>query len=670
MNIKGERMKVGYRDLLSVVAGITVLTTGVAASTTETVLSAAAIRPEAIHAAASHSNPYKEGEVLIRYKEGISSEEVRHTLLSASLSDDDVQIETFRHLANLTEGRMVHLKSKTLTTEALIQKLQSDPNIAYVEPNYLYHPDRVTVPNDPRFGSLWGLNNTAQEVNGETGKRDADIDAPEAWKITTGSSDVVIAVIDTGVDYLHEDLKANIWVNPREIPGNGKDDDGNGYVDDIHGIDAIHNSGDPMDLTADDGGHGTHVAGTIAAVGNNGKGIAGVSWHTKVMVCKFLGSGGGSTADAIKCLDYVIDQKKRGVNIVATNNSWGGGKASTALKDAIKASNDAGIVFVAAAGNGGSDKIGDDTDDTPHYPSSYDLPGILSVAATDQDDTLASFSNYGSVSVDLAAPGTNILSTTPRMYSPKQGDLFFDNFEHGMGKWATGGTNSLWAVSSDQESFENPKFPVPSPTHFLSDSPGVYYKPDTNSWAMVNHDIDLSGIQGNVYLGFGSAEYIEGDDCDHAKVEISSDGGATWHSVFDFTGYAYYWINPFNFKIPKAFKTAHFRFRFHMTSDSSVEHDGWLIDNVGIGTTVRATYTYMNGTSMAAPHVTGTMALLASKYPKKSALALKRIILDSVDRKENLRGKTVTGGRLNLNRALNLEKQAVPLTPVYYLLGN
>jgi len=280
---------------------------------------------------------------------------------------------------------------------------------------------------------------------------------------------------------------------------------------------------------------------------------------------KMVGVGGGSTSDAIKCLDYVVDQKNKGVNIVATNNSWGGGGSSDAMKDAIQASNDAGIVFVAAAGNDGSDN-----DSTPSYPASYDLPGIIAVAATDQDDNLADFST-------------------------------------------------------------NNSFPVPSPTHFLSDSPGADYQPNTDSWIMVNHDIDLSSVSEDVYLGFGSAEYIEGDDYDHAKVEISSDGGTSWTELFDFSGYAYYWQNPYDYKIPDDFKTAHFRFRFHLTSNASTEHDGWLIDNVGIGTRLTPTYKYLQGTSMATPQVTGAVSLLASKCRNDSGLELQQIILNNVD---------------------------------------
>jgi hypothetical protein len=257
-----------------------------------------------------------------------------------------------------------------------------------------------TTPNDPLFSSLWGMNNTGQSG----GTADVDIDAPEAWNLCTGSSTVVVADIDTGVDYTHPDLAANMWVNPGETAGDGIDNDANGYVDDIYGIDACNVDSNPMD----DHGHGTHTAGTIGAVGNNGIGVAGVNWNVKIMALKFLNAEGkGSTSDAVICLQYLTMMKTTyGVNVVVSSNSWGGSDGSQALYDAIKASNDAGVMFVAAAGNDGMN-----TDTTPSYPASYNLPGIISVAAIDANAHCASFSNYGLTSVDVAAPGVDVLST-------------------------------------------------------------------------------------------------------------------------------------------------------------------------------------------------------------------------------------------------------------------
>jgi len=585
---------------------------------------------------------YKEGQVLVKYKENIKLSQATASI--AAMNTMHVA-KTFGTLSRMKKRAYVLVESQTLSTEELMEILQKDPNVAHVEPNYLYHPK--TTPNDPKMGELWGLNNTGQEILGSKGQDNADINGPESWDITQGSDDVVIAVIDTGVDYKHEDLADNMWVNSREIPDNGIDDDNNSYVDDIYGINAIDGSGDPMDVVAEDGGHGTHVAGTIAAVGNNNKGITGVSWNAKIMALKFLGEGGGTTADAITCLEYMIDQKNLGVNVIASNNSWGGGEESSDLKDAIQASNDAGILFIAAAGNDANDN-----DASASYPSSYDLDGIIAVAATDSNDTLASFSNYGATTVDLAAPGVSILSSTPRAHIPTSSDIFFDDMENGMDNWTTGGTNNSWAISEDQEIFENSSFPVPSPTHFLSDNPGNYYASDTDSWVMLKNDLDLSAYADQpLYLGLGVAAYIE-DYYDHATIELSADGGSTWETLFDYTGYARYWQSPYTYEIPDKFKTANFRLRFHLTSDGSVEYDGWLIDNVGIGTSLSSTYGYKSGTSMATPHVSGAVAVIGSVFTNDTIAERKQRLMDSVDQLSSLDGKMVTGGRLNLLSAL------------------
>ena len=262
----------------------------------------------------------------------------------------------------------------------------------------------ATTPNDPRFtsGDLWGLHNTGQAG----GTADADIDAPEAWDISTGSSAVVVAVIDTGTQIDHPDLKDNIWTNPGETPGDGIDNDGNGFIDDVNGWDFVNNDASVYDGPDDD--HGTHCAGTIAGRGNNGTGVVGVSWNAKIMPLKFLGPGGGLTSDGIAAVNYATMMKLRGVNIPITNNSWGGGGASAALKTAIEEGGSAGILFVAAAGNSGSNN-----DSKPAFPASYDSACIVAVAATDRRDTLAGFSNFGLTSVDLGAPGVSIVSTVP-----------------------------------------------------------------------------------------------------------------------------------------------------------------------------------------------------------------------------------------------------------------
>ncbi len=281
-----------------------------------------------------------------------------------------------------------------LTVEQAVQRYKNSPKIEYIEPNYIRQVEEI--PNDPQFSGLWGLLNT-----GQTGGRpDADIDAEMAWDVFTGSENVVVGIIDTGADFNHPDLAANIYTNPGETPGNGIDDDGNGYIDDVRGWDFANNDNSPMD----DNGHGTHTAGTVGAVGDNGIGVVGVNWRVRIMPLKAFNAGGGATdVDLIEAIQY---STMMGVRL--TSNSWGGGPFSAAMFQAISAANAAGILFVAAAGNSGSDN-----DAFPHYPSGYDLPNVVSVAATDHNDALAGFSSYGATTVDLGAPGVDILSTLP-----------------------------------------------------------------------------------------------------------------------------------------------------------------------------------------------------------------------------------------------------------------
>ncbi len=277
--------------------------------------------------------------------------------------------------------------------QTVAASLKSDSRVEYAEPDYTV--SALNTPNDPSFGQLWGLNNTGQSG----GTPDADIDAPEAWNITTGSpTGIVVGVIDTGIDYNHPDLAANIWTNPGEIPGNGIDDDGNGYIDDVHGYDFANNDGDPMD----DNNHGTHCAGTIAGVGNNGVGVTGVNWKAKVAALKFLKANGtGNISDAVRALIYATT-----MGFKVTSNSWGGGGFSLTMSNAITAAKNAGFLFVAAAGNSATN-----IDGSPFYPASYSHPNVIAVAATNRNDALATFSNYGAVSVDLSAPGVDIYST-------------------------------------------------------------------------------------------------------------------------------------------------------------------------------------------------------------------------------------------------------------------
>ena len=286
-------------------------------------------------------------------------------------------------------------------TDSVVKTLSQNPMVDIVEPNFIYRINKV--PNDPMFGQLWGMQNTGQkDSEAKVGVAGVDIGATQAWDIETGSKDVIVAVVDTGINYNHPDLKDNVWTNTAELNGKaGVDDDNNGIIDDIYGASFV-DAAKPTGNNLDDHGHGSHCSGTIGARGDDGKGIVGVNWNVRIMGVKFLGAdGSGSLEGALAAIDYAT---KMGAKVIS--NSWGGGGYSETLKQAIQRSNDAGAIFVAAAGNESNNN-----DTNPTYPASYDVPNVLSVAAIDNRGQIASFSNYGAKTVHVAAPGVNIYSS-------------------------------------------------------------------------------------------------------------------------------------------------------------------------------------------------------------------------------------------------------------------
>jgi subtilisin family serine protease len=320
--------------------------------------------------------------VLVTLKEGEDP-----GALLAALGGTDIQMERVTPDAPLFR---LHLGAATLEAvpSALDALDEKGSMVQMAEPDFVRQS--LLAPNDPKYvdGTLWGLNQIS----------DADIDAPEGWDIRSSAGNVIVAVVDTGLRYTHQDLAANMWRNPNEIAGNGVDDDGNGLVDDVYGCNAYGRNGNPMD----DNGHGSHCSGTIGGVGNNGVGVTGVAWGVKLMACKFLSStGSGTDSDAITCIDYA---RLKGAKVLSC--SWGGGGYGASMSAAIDRARAAGMILVAAAGN---DALNNDT--TPSYPASYPQDNIVSVAATTRTDGLASFSNYGSTSVDIAAPGDGIYSS-------------------------------------------------------------------------------------------------------------------------------------------------------------------------------------------------------------------------------------------------------------------
>ncbi|HEY6247874.1 MAG TPA: S8 family serine peptidase [Pyrinomonadaceae bacterium] len=332
-------------------------------------------------------------EVMVKFKPGVSEEAIER--ITQGLHDQvEDEIEAVPGLDAIDD--LDDVDAETVASE--YRKL---PEVEYAEAVFEieaddFAPSPVT-PSDPQFSAQWALLNDGSRG----GTKGADISATYAWTVTTGSDKVVVAVLDSGVDYTHTDLASNIWIRPNNVPA--YEDRELGTIQDFHGFNAVDDSADPMD----DNGHGTHCAGIIGAEGGNDIGIAGVNWKVQIMPLKFMNkSGYGTTKAAIEAINYVIDRKKAGVNVRVISASWGSTQKSRALEDVIRKAGDAGILFVAASGNASTNN-----DRSPHYPSSYNLPNVISVAALDRNDQLATFSNYGVKSVAIAAPGVDILST-------------------------------------------------------------------------------------------------------------------------------------------------------------------------------------------------------------------------------------------------------------------
>ena len=349
--------------------------------------------------------PSVPGEFVVKLKSEPSNksmnvfEEIALQLQKKSGKKSLIQVRHFK-----TSNQWAVIVAKDIKSAQTL--LASDDRVAYAEPNYLYHAldvqtSTATTPtNDDKMGQLWGMQNTGQaDAAGQVGKTGSDINVVPVWNEgITGSKNIKVAIIDTGVDFTHPDLQANILKNTAEIAGDGIDNDGNGFIDDVYGWNFADNKANGMD----DHNHGTHCAGTIGAVGNNAVGVVGVNWNVSILPVKFLNSQGSGTLEAaVQAIQYAT---KAGVNIMS--NSWGGGPYTQSLFDVIKLASDKGIIFIAAAGNDGNDN-----DSNPSYPASYQLENVISVAATDNRDQLASFSNYGRTKVHVAAPGVKILST-------------------------------------------------------------------------------------------------------------------------------------------------------------------------------------------------------------------------------------------------------------------
>jgi subtilisin family serine protease len=349
-------------------------------------------------------NDFVPNQLLVKFKNGVSSagREKALTRIKANVAEK-ILTKTMQRF-NDADG--IYLVNTPLAVLDARTKIKGE-EVEFAEPNFIYQHDAAS--NDPYYtnSSLWGVLGDALSPVNQFGSQ-----ANEAWAANhTGSAAVHIGVIDEGAMFSHVDLVGQIWTNPFDAV-DGVDNDKNGYIDDVHGWDFDGNNNSTYDGSGDD--HGTHVSGTIGARGGNGIGVAGVSWRVTMITVKFLGKRGGTTANAIKAVDYITDLKTRhSLVLPATNNSWGGGGYSLALQQAIERANAKNILFIAAAGNGGRDGVGDNNDATPHYPGSYPNANIICVASITSTGARSSFSNYGANTVDIGAPGSSIISTVP-----------------------------------------------------------------------------------------------------------------------------------------------------------------------------------------------------------------------------------------------------------------
>jgi len=552
-------------------------------------------------AAADRPADYIEGEAIVTFKESTDIQATKKNLVARAMTMP-------KHFAWLSQHRRrptALVRGKGFTTAALIAELKRDPSVETVEPNYRRWVTDFQ-PNDPYFSRLWALCNSGQSVNGTTGTPGADIRFPAAQSLSRPTdSNVVVAVIDTGMDCDHPDLAANVWFNPGEIPGNGVDDDGNGYVDDLYGYDFLDARADPVDS----GSHGTHVAGTIAAVGNNNVGIIGAEYRAKIMALRVSNDGVTlDTASVIEALQYVALMKNRGVNIVAVNASFGGSSSSTVERAAIQAVGDVGVVFCAAAGNNGTNN-----DSTPVYPASYRLPNMIVVAATDQNDALASFSNYGATSVDLAAPGVNIFSTIP--VTTTASVIRSATTYAAYGLTHAGTTTGLTAAIYDCGLGYPTNFPAAVSNNIALIKRGTLYFTEKVRNAMAAGAI-AAIIDNNTNGNFlGTLQYPTNWI---PAVSISLEDGTALRAALPTTGTV---VNAFN-------------------------PDG--------------IYQYKNGTSMATPHVAAAVAFATVNFPGENATQRVQRLLAAVDLQTNLIGKVITGGRLNLLRVVDANANGLP----------
>jgi subtilisin family serine protease len=553
---------------------------------------------------------YVEGEVLVTFKPNVDTRGAEAALARRSLA----VAQRFDRISRRQGKVSTLVREKNRGTAKLLAELKADPSVETAEPNYLRHVSGVVI-GEPDFGKLWGLHNTGQTVNGVTGTAGADVRFEEAWALARQNGpEVVVAVADTGLDATHPDLAGNLWTNPGEIPGNGIDDDGNGRIDDVHGFDFTGNTG----VMSDSGEHGTHVAGTIAASGGNGIGITGMQFHAKLLPLKVSSDGDSiTTSAALASFDYAVDLKERGVNIVAINASYGGGSSSTTERTAIEALRDAGIVLCAAAGNEAANN-----DRTASYPANYPVSNIISVAALTPTNQLATYSNYGATTVDLAAPGSEIYSTMPLSFvsqtNLKIGSTTYSGagIEYAGMTGASGITGSLYNCGIGNTG----QFPA--------------------------------GVAGNIALiQRGTLTFAQ-------KVTNAMAAGAVAAVIYDNTSSPITTIPPWTLAGANNWIPA---IRISQANGQTI-----TASTLPVAATftryinTAAAYQYLDGTSMATPHVTGAVAFASMNFPGESLTQRISRILTHTTAVSSLAGKVATGGRLDLLKMIDTDNDSLP----------
>jgi|GEM_PF-3646855 len=587
--------------------------------------------------------PYVDGEVIVKFKKD---------KLDVTSLFGKVQAFVFKTRFSLKKtdeitGPNIQIFTSEKSTQDLVVKLKQDKDVEYVEPNFKRFPSAIAT-NDPARANLWGLDNTGQTVNSVAGTNDADIDAPAAWAVSEGSNQIIVAIIDSGVAYAHPDLIANMWDGTNCV-----NEKGEALGSCNHGYDYLDDDRSPLPTSSS---HGTHIAGTIAAAKNNSTGIIGVAPNAKIMAIKYA----NDVVSEVKAIDFAI---QNGAKII--NASFGSYTFSQAEYDAINRFRTAGGIYVASAGNGGSDGVSDNNELAHNYPSDYDLDNIISVAATDQNDVLASFSNYGAVSIDVAAPGVNIYSTIADITTVAALDENFDGLTApGLPSgWTTTPAN-FWGTYD----LGSPSFNV-----LYGDAYNAPYVLTANATA-TSSTYNLAGAASSTisFISACDTEYDANLWTDYMSLEASSDGTnftelLKWDEPYldylngdpaDAAGIAAYYFQ--DLPLANSYLTANFKLRFRWVANGNADAgstgdgckiDALVLNKLTVGSVER--YEHYNGTSMATPHVVGLAALIWGYKPSLTAAQVRTQILSTGDALASLSGKTVTGKRINAYGAIS-----------------